>query len=195
MPVNDYEDVVLVKALRKGDIDAFNQLYKKYNLKIFYFIRGYLGSKEDAEELIQEIFMTIWETRNRLKEQLSFNAYLFTITHNAILKFYRNKGSRQKLLNHYLSGQADHSNKTLHDVEYESLVVTIQQYIEKLPPKRKNIFRLSRDEGLGNKEIAEQLGLSVRTVEAHIYQAIKYLRRHLEKEYFVVLLLFYIMFY
>ena len=194
MPIHDFEDIALVKALRKGDIDAFNQLYEKYYLKLFYFIRGYIGSKEDAEEIIQDVFMTIWETRNRLKEYLSFNSYLFTISYNSILKFYRNKGNRQKLLDNYLAGLADRSNKTLDEVEYNSLLKLIKQSIEKLPPKRQMIFKLSRDEGLSNKEIAKQLDLSVRTIEAQIYQAIKFIRKHLEKENLLVLLLFYILF-
>jgi len=195
MPIHDHEDTELVKALQKGDIDAFNQLYAKYNLKLFYFIRGYIGSKEDAEEIIQEVFITIWETRKRLKEYLSFNSYIFTISYNAILKFYRNKGRRQKHMDIYLKGLEDRSNKTLKEVEYDSLVTLIEKIIVQLPPKRQKVFRLSREKGLSNKEIAKQLNLSIRTVEAQIYQAIKFIKKKLEKENLAVLLLFFFLFY
>jgi len=190
MPVYEHADIELVKALQKGDIDAFNQLYNKYNLKLFYFIRGYIGSKEDAEELIQEIFITIWEKRCRLKEYLSFNSYIFTVSYNAILKYYRNKGIRQKHMSLYLRDIDTKSNRTLKEIEYESLLSLIDSIITRLPPKRQKVFRLSREKGLSNKEIAEQFNLSIRTVEAQIHQAIKFIKKNLEKEGLIALLFF-----
>ncbi len=190
MEPDKYKEIELVKSLRKGDIDAFNQLYEKYNLKLFFFIRGYIGVKEDAEELIQEVFMTIWETRSRLKENLSFNAYIFTITYNAILKYYRNKDRRQKHTERYLLGIDMTSNTTMGNVESKDLHEQIEKIIKKLPGKRQSIFRLSREKGLNNKEIAKELGLSIRTVETQIYQALRFIKKQIKKRNLLILLFF-----
>ena len=89
-------EVELVKQLRKGDLAAFDSLFNTYNKKLFYFAKGYLKSTEDAEGLVQEVFIKIWENRSTLKEHLSFNSYLYTITYNSILKFFRKKGREKK---------------------------------------------------------------------------------------------------
>ena len=84
---NKNTDQLLVKALRKGDFKAFEALFFKYNKNLYYFAKGHLGSSEDAEGLVQEVFIKIWEKREDLKEYLSFNSYIFTITFKAILKY------------------------------------------------------------------------------------------------------------
>ena len=73
-------DQKLVESLKKGDWFAFDQLFAKYSKKLYYFAKNYLDSKEDAEGLVQEVFLKIWEKRKELKEHLSFNAYIYTIT-------------------------------------------------------------------------------------------------------------------
>ncbi len=190
MESGNYKEKELVRCLRKGDIDAFNQLYEKYNLKLFYFIRGYVGVKEDIEELIQEVFMTIWETRIRLKENLSFNAYIFTITYNAILKYYRHKGRRLKHTQRYLLDTDMFSNTLMENIESKYLREQIEKIISTLPAKRQMIFRLSREKGLSNKEISEKLSLSIRTVESQIYQALKFIKKQIIRENLLVLLVF-----
>ncbi len=89
----DYE---LVKSLKKGDLFAFDQLFSKYSKKLYYFAKGYLGSKEDAEGLVQEVFLLVWDKRKELKEHLSFNAFLYTVTYNAIRKYFRKKAREKK---------------------------------------------------------------------------------------------------
>ena len=175
-------DAQLVRALKKGDLYAFDQLFEKYNKKLYYFAKGYLGSNEDAEGLVQEVFIKIWESRKELKEYLSFNGFLFTITYNAILKHFRKKSREKKHLDKFLTDFIDETNGTSAEVEYNNLLELANNAIETLPEKRKRVFKLSRHEGLTNLEIARQLRISKRTVENHIQQVLKFLREQLGKE-------------
>jgi len=183
-------DQKLLKSLKKGDLKAFDQLFLKYNKKLYYFVKGYLESNEDAEGLVQEVFVKIWEKREDLKEYLSFNSYIFTITYKAILKHFRSKSREKKHMDQFLSDFINESNETSGEVEYNNLLELANKAIEKLPEKRKLVFKLSRNEGLTNLEIAKQLHISKRTVENHIQQALKFLREQLGKETLLTLLFF-----
>jgi RNA polymerase sigma-70 factor (ECF subfamily) len=177
-----------VKKLRKGDVEAFNQLFYAYSARLYYFVHGYLKNKEDAEELVQEIFSKIWEKRTTLDEHLSFKSYLFTIAFNAIKKHFR----RQAYLNRYF----DHSNANIperavyEDVDYASLKALVDKLVDNMPEKRKAVFLKSRYEGKNAQEISDEMSISKSTVENHLNQALKYLRQHLDQKYLVGMLYF-----
>ena len=175
-------DYKLVKSLKKGDLYAFDKLFSKYSKKLFYFAKGYLGSKEDAEGLVQEVFLLVWNKRKELKEHLSFNAFLYTVTYNCIRKYFRKKGREKKYLDKFLEDYDGKHNKLVTDIEYNNLLELANKAIEKLPEKRKLIFQLSRHKGLSNKEIAERLDISKKTVENQIHSALKFLREQFGKE-------------
>ena len=175
-------DYKLVKSLKKGDLFAFDQLFSKYSKKLYYFAKGYLGSKEDAEGLIQEVFLLVWDKRKELKEHLSFNAFLYTVTYNAIRKYFRKKARAKKYLDKFLEDYDGKHNKTIADIEYNNLQELANKAIEKLPEKRKLIFQLSRHKGLTNMEIARKLNISKKTVENQIHTALIFLREQFGKE-------------
>ncbi len=189
---NKNTDQLLVKALRKGDFKAFETLFFKYNKKLYYFAKGHLGSREDAEGLVQEVFIKIWEKREDLNEYLSFNSYIFTITFKAILKHFRTKSREKKYMDQFFSDFIDESNETSVEVEYNNLLELANKAIEKLPEKRKLVYILSRKKGFTNQEIAEQLNISKRTVETHLQHALKFLREKLDKNSLFFLLFFYL---
>ena len=175
-------DYKLVKSLKKGDLFAFDQLFSKYSKKLYYFAKGYLGSKEDTEGLVQEVFLLVWDKRKELKEHLSFNAFLYTVTYNAIRKYFRKKARAKKYLDKFLEDYDGKHNKTIADIEYNNLQELANKAIEKLPEKRKLIFELSRNEGLSNAEISKRLDISKKTVENQITSALKLLREQFRKE-------------
>ena len=185
-------DYKLVKSLKKGDLFAFDQLFSKYSKKLYYFAKGYLGSKEDAEGLVQEVFLLVWDKRKELKEHLSFNAFLYTVTYNAIRKYFRKKARAKKYLDKFLEDYDGKHNKMVADIEYNNLLELANKAIEKLPEKRKLIFQLSRHEGLSNMEIAKRLDISKKTVENQIHSALKFLREQFGKETLLTLLFYYL---
>jgi len=170
----------LVKSLSKGDIVAFNALFKEYSGRLFRFAYGYLKSETESEELVQEVFTKIWERRSCLKEELSFRSFLFTIAFNLIRKHFRTK---KYLAKYFTTGVSeDFDTTTTQKINYDSLYHYIKELVDKLPEKRRDIFIKSRFEGLTIKEISEDLGISHKTVENQLTEALKFIRTNLNKE-------------
>jgi len=178
----------LVKALSKGEIKAFNDLFQLYGNRIYRFSMGYLKSQSEAEELVQDVFLKIWEKRAELKDYLSFKAYLFTIAYNLIRKHFTNKA----LMHKYLEGQIidDLDFDTTQNIDYQSTKKLIDAIVDQLPPKRKTVFIMSRFEGFTVNEIAKELGTSPKTVENQLGEALKFVREHLKSARIAVLIFF-----
>jgi RNA polymerase sigma-70 factor (ECF subfamily) len=176
---NKYDEHQLVESLRKGDLFAFDKLYAKYSKKLFCFARAYLQSKEDAEELVQEVFIKIWGKRETLNIELSFDAYLYTIAFNAIRKHFRSKSREKKHIDRFSESCPVIYDGIYAEIEYNALRERADYAIAKLPLKRKYIYTLSRENGLSNNEIAQKLSISKKTVENQIHLSLKFIREHL----------------
>lgn len=170
----------LVKALSKGEIKAFNDLFQLYGNKIYRFALGYLKSVPDAEELVQDVFMKVWEKRADLKENLSFKAYVFTISFNIIRKYFIKKALTTKYFEQQIIEDIDLD--TVKAIDYQSTKNLIDGLINQLPARRKMVFMMSRFEGLNVKEIANELGTSPKTVENQLGEALKFIRENLNKD-------------
>lgn len=171
-----------VKLLIKGDQKAFTDLYNAYAEKVFYFSLGFLKSEEDSENLTQEVFVKIWETRERLDPDYSFNAYLFTIARNTIFNIHRKRLNEIAYLNQLGSFEDAHSSKTEDDFLYSELKAQIDKCLDALPPQRQKVFKMSRIDGLSHKEISKELGIAEKTTAAHIRLALQTLRKLLLEE-------------
>ena len=178
----------LVKALSKGEIKAFNDLFQIYGNRIFRFAVGYLKSEHDAEELVQDVFMKIWEKRSELKENLSFKSYIFTIAFNIIRKHFVKKALTAKYFEQQVIEDADLS--TIQNIDFQSTKKAIDHLVNQLPARRKEVFIKSRFEGLTTKEIADELGTSPKTVENQLGEALRFIREYLGKEDLAGILLF-----
>jgi len=187
-----YNDEKLISELKSGNILAFNQIFELYSSKLFLFAKGYLKSVEDSEELVQEVFTKIWEKRDQLQSGYSFKSYVFTIAFNIIKKHFRQKSQFKKFETEELLLN-DVTNETSQQIDYNSLKNHILELAESLPAKRREVFIKSRFEGLTNKEIAKELGLSKKTIENHLNLALKEIRRRMERGK-LSLILFYFMF-
>ena len=146
-----------LKELAGGSRKAFEVLYMTYAPRVEYFLRGLLKNDLEAEDITQDIFYKIWSNRETIAQIDSFKSYLFRMAKNAVY-------------NHY----EDLIEEKIHAEDLELLIV---MSIEKMPPQRKKIFKMSRFEHLSNDEIAQQLNISKRTVESHISQAMSDLRK------------------
>jgi RNA polymerase sigma-70 factor (ECF subfamily) len=181
------EDGVLIISLKKGNRNAFNTLFEKYSPKLYFFVLKTFQNKVEAEEIVQETFLKIWETRHRIDEKQNFNTYLISIAKHLIYDHLRHKAVERKY-----SQRVQQTSDKSYTVEDEFALESLRDYIianiELLPPQQKEILLL-KNKGYENDEIAERLNLSKRTVETHINRAFKVLRNSLShgKELFFVL--------
>lgn len=168
----------LVLALKSGSEAAFRQLFDLYGKRLFHFSAGYFNDPMDAEEIVQEVFMKIWNVRNELSDQKSLDAYIFTIAKNAILNTIRKAKSEQV----YLTWAQLNPGRNIlleEEIDFNELNQAYHQAIDKLSPKRKQVFLLSRERNFSYAEIADKMGISVKTVENQMTAALADIRRQL----------------
>ncbi|MDY0098252.1 MAG: RNA polymerase sigma-70 factor [Bacteroidales bacterium] len=182
------DEAGLVKRLSKGNLLAFNTLFREYSGRLFRFANGYLKSEAESEEVVQEVFTIIWEKRESLDPDLSFKSYIFTISFNIIRKHFRKNKNISKYLNEKVNNDLD--NRTLQTVDYNSLYEYVSDIVDQLPLRRREIFVKSRFEGLSIKEISEELEISHKTVENQLSDALKYIRTKIRKEDYPLILFF-----
>lgn len=189
-----HTDQQLVKSLQKGDVFAFNELFHRYSQKVYNFSIKHLVNEEDTKDLVQEVFLKIWDKRNEMDKDKSFNGFLFTIALNSIRNFFRKKISDRKLINKWLEETESFSDSTKLSIEFRSLEKVVNSFVEQLPPKRRMVFELNRNEGLSNSDIAQKMNIQKKTVENHLNLALKYLRDKLQN-YSLLVILFFALFY
>ena len=172
--MNDSEALQLIY---QGDVKAFESVFQQYYSPLCNFGLKYLKDPDDAEEIVQDTFVKFWNKKTEIKITSSLKSYLYQAVRNSCL----NRIQHLKVVR-------DHEQAHL-DTNYEpdasdqmveaELSDKIQATLDQLPPERKKIFLLSRNEGLKYKEIAEKLNLSVKTVENQMGKALKFLRTEL----------------
>lgn len=167
----------LLKELSCGDVESFNILYRKYMPKLSCFAYQLLKDRQKAEDIVHDIFVKIWEKRANIYKVSNFNNYLFQMTKFAVYDYFDH---------HILEDQYSitlNKNEGSCSCDFEEKIDTDELYhlisisIENMAPQRKKIFKMSRYSGMSNKKIAESLGLSVKTIENHIGQALKDIRK------------------
>ena len=179
----------LVLALKNNDINSFDQLFRLYSSRLFFFAKGFLKNRQDAEEIVQDVFIKVWEHRADLDEFRSIRSFLFTIAHRAMIDGFRKKERENLLLKKVKLDQSELDDETQQKLQYDSIKEQVDKMVEMMPPKRKLIYKLSREEGLSHQEIADKLNISKNTIENQIAEALKFLRSKLDRD--SLLLLFY----
>jgi len=165
----------LIAQLRNGNKAAFKLLFDKYGNRLYQFSLKYLREKEDAEDLLSEVFLKIWENRHTLKTNTSFQSYLFTIAYNNIRQRFLKKNREEKYIQIFAEENLLDSSKGEDQSDYIQVVQQVNQIIDLLPARRKEIFNLSYKEELKNPEIAEKLGLSEQFVKNQLSIARKFI--------------------
>lgn len=189
------EDKEFVIRLKNEDYSAFDALFKKYSEPVYAFSLSITKESYSAEDITQLVFIKIWQKRELLDEFLSFKSFLFRITYNEVVSWIRKANSEKRRISHYAGSHSFESDETATLVEFNNINSIAEQIIEQLPEKRKEIFKLSREQGLTNREIAEKLDISVKTVENQMSAALKLLKEKLGSSEILGLLFFYIMFH
>lgn len=177
---------LLLDALKNGNAEAFTVLYRENWKQVYNFTRLYISNYDTAEEIVQDVFVKVWESREFLKEDGNINGLLFITTRNIIFNKFKKKINEDIYKMTVLSAMQDSYNIE-DEIDAKDLSAYIDQLIDELPPQRRKVFNLSRKEYKSYKEIAEQLNISEKTVERHINESLKYIRRNL-----ALLFIFYI---
>ncbi|MEK6478421.1 RNA polymerase sigma-70 factor [Catalinimonas sp. 4WD22] len=175
------QDAQWISEIKKENREAFRAVYNHYADKIFYVSLRFHLTEEEAKEMVQSVFLKLWEKRESLKEHLSLNAFLLTITKNKILNLHKRKAIELAGMQTYVKYQSASASTTEDFITFSELEKCTLQFIDSLPPRHKQIFLLSRKEGLKSEEIASQLNLSKRTIENNIYQAEIAIRQFLKE--------------
>lgn len=174
-----YNEAFLLKQLAKGDSCAFKKLYNHYHQDVYAYGFSMLKSKENAEEIVQDVFLKVWKNRRVLRLDTSFKSYIFTITRNTclnlIVKLKNDKRLKSSILEKYHENLNTTEAKIL-DAEYARVKNKI---FEQLPPRRKLIFELSRNEGLSYADISDKLGISISTVKGQMNKSLEFIRTFL----------------
>lgn len=170
----------LFERLRDNDETAFKVIYNKYYTRLYYFIFEFIPLKDIAENIVQDTFLTLWNKRNELKDNTNLAPYLFKVAKNNSLYRLRDKRYKQKLFPANSSDfkELELNLDTLATVDtsvfiFQEIEDIIEKTLDGLPPQCKKIFQLSRFEEMKNREIAEKLNISVKTVEGHISKGLK----------------------
>ncbi|NDV60501.1 RNA polymerase sigma-70 factor [Bacteroides sp. 519] len=170
-------DILLYKLIRQNDEKALTHLFNKYFVHLCRYINLFITNQTDSEDLALEIFVHLWENRHKLDIVDSVKSYLFRTARNRSLNYLRDK--KETISIHTLSLDPIYLQDD--SLELEELDHLLCEAIESLPEKCKKVFIKSRDENLSNKKIAEELQISIKTVEAQITKALKHIQKYIDR--------------
>jgi RNA polymerase sigma-70 factor (ECF subfamily) len=181
----------LVKKLKEGDSFAFEVLFYKYRNKVKGFAKKMVPSQIDPEETVQEVFIKLWLKKEMIDPEKDFQSYLFSIAKNLILDHLKSAVNRKLYFVDEHFQQDILSDENLDGtvpVDFEEQILSL---IEQIPERRREIFRLSRFEGMTYKQIAERLNISENTVDSQIRNALAFLRKEFRKVVVLAFLYFF----
>ena len=180
---SQYTDHDLLQLISRGCEQSFRKLYDQFAGKIYTMAISYLKSPVSAQDIVQEVFIKIWEKKNELTRIDNFPAYLHVMTRNMLINQLQKK--IPVFIQDDLIEQAIPEDRRLpqQQLDYRELVSLISQAVEQLPARQQQVYRLSREQGLDHQQIARELSLSYDTVREHMSKALKNIRASLEKQY------------
>lgn len=172
-------DDELMREIKADNMFAFDLLYRKYNKKLYKFGLSILKSTEESENLIQDVFLNLWENRRKVEKDASIKSYLFTIAYNSAITIIRKKSRESEFVEYLMSLQKIYEEPVNMELEYNELTNKLDEIIKALPQRQKEVYLLHRIECLKYNEIAERMHISVNTVENHMSHALRTIREKL----------------
>ena len=199
--MHDVDNDLLI-SLKSGDLAAFEKFYIEFHPKLFAFSRKFIDDSETAKDILQEVFFDFWTQRSVIDIKTSVQSYLFRMLHNRCLNHIRSRKIHEKYVD-YSENKLKEAELAFYDYgldNYTSIFFLemqdiLEKSIQSLPESCRQIFLLSRNEGLTSKEIANQLNISIRTVENQIYRSLKIIKEDLKDYLLLAPLIFSIVFH
>jgi len=183
------EDELLLSFVRKGKTEAFRALYERYWESLYAHAKAMTSCEDTAKDIVQELFVELWDKRRTLNVQVSLKAYLYRVVRNKVLNTY----AQNKIHEKYVFSLSQYSevgeNRTDHLLRENLVRKRLDDEISALPGKMRQIFEMSRNENKTHKEIAEELNISDKTVKKQVSNALKILKSKLELTFFYVLIM------
>lgn len=185
----DLSEKQVLETIQSGNESAFEMIFRSYYQPLCRYAYSFLEDKEEAEEVVQSAFITIWEKRKSMDIQTSLKSYLYRMVRNACLNVIKHEKIKQQHVTHELAVTETTYESVTQKVYATELELKISEAMKTLPEQCRLVFQLSRFEELKYQEIADQLQISVKTVENHMGKALKIMREQL-KEYLPLFLIF-----
>jgi RNA polymerase sigma-70 factor (ECF subfamily) len=182
----------LIRRLKNEDKSAVDELFNYYYPRLYHFSKSILKIENEIDDILQEVFVKIWLNRHKIGNADTFNSWVFTITKNEVLNLIRNNIRDNTFKDALFLHSVGEEYQTQNPMEYDEIKSSIDKIVAALPEKRQQVFILSRTEGLSNKEIAQQLNISEKTVEDHITHAIRQIKHSMKEMGIISILYFYL---
>ena len=173
-------DRKIFKEIKKGNLVTFEKLFRKYYAGLCNYAGKYLKDLDRSEEVVQELFYKLWEKRNKLEINVSLKSYLYRAVYNGCLQYLNHRAIEIKYENYYKKQSKEYFRDASEAMNMQELNEIINETLNSLPERCRNIFILNRQDGLKYREIAKKLDLSIKTVEANMGKALKLLRKNLK---------------
>jgi RNA polymerase sigma-70 factor (ECF subfamily) len=185
------EEIFILQKMVEGDVKAFKYFFDTYYEELCNFVNCYVRDEILSEDLVQSVFVYLWEKKDSLPIECSIKAYLYTASKNRSLNHLRDTKNKIKISRQlFLEPELVSTENAEQVVEFDELKEIISRAIDRLPGQCKIIYQLSRDKGLTNKEIAEKLGISLKTIENQITIANRKIKEYLQPYHDLVVILF-----
>jgi RNA polymerase sigma-70 factor (ECF subfamily) len=172
-------DEKLMQQIKADNMFAFDMLYNKYSKRLYKFAYSILKSPEESENIVQDVFLCLWENRNKVEKDSSVKYYIFTTAYNSIISIIRKKAKESQFIEYLKSLQDLNQEPVNVELEYHELTEKLEDIINHLPDRQKSVYLLHKVEGLKYSEIAARLNISVNTIENHMSRAFKTIRKKL----------------
>ena len=180
----NHDTEILIQPLKNGSVKAFDALYQLYSARLYNFVlKISKGDTYMAEEIVQRVFIKIWEDRSMLDTQKSFNAFICTIAKNMLMNEYKHQMVEFVYQDYILQINKDESSDGVDKIEYVFLEKYLNTLIEQLTPARREVYIMNRIDKLTVKEIAQRSGKSEKTIEKQLSEANEFIRRQFSKHY------------
>lgn len=180
----NHDTEILIQPLKNGSVKAFDALYQLYSARLYNFVlKISKGDTYMAEEIVQRVFIKIWEDRSMLDTQKSFNAFICTIAKNMLMNEYKHQMVEFVYQDYILQINKDESSDGVDKIEYVFLEKYLNTLIEQLTPARREVYIMNRIDKLTVKEIAQKSGKSEKTIEKQLSEANEFIRRQFSKHY------------